>query len=212
MGTDIHGVFQRFDPTRNAWRDVESSYEQWRNYQLFAVLAGIRNGFGFAGVVTGQPVVPISMPRSLPADFLVDADYQHPVNELAHIAAPLRQWRRAGEELTVWLGDHSHSWLEANEMLEWQPPIVCKTGILSRAIYETWDKQSHPAEYGGGVSGPNVIIVDDNEIAMAKQPGWTHVRCEWDSDLKKELAYFFDEVRRLQQKHGRVRFVFGFDS
>jgi len=42
MGTDIHGVFQAFD--NGQWRDVESSYEQDRHYQLFAVLAGVRNG------------------------------------------------------------------------------------------------------------------------------------------------------------------------
>lgn len=58
MGTDIHGVFQAFD--NGQWRDVESSYEQDRHYQLFAVLAGVRNGYGFAGVPTGEPVTPIA--------------------------------------------------------------------------------------------------------------------------------------------------------
>lgn len=46
----------------------------------------------------------------------------------------------------------------------------------------------------------------------AERPAWTHVRCEWFSDLRRELADFFDEVKRLQRDHGRVRFVFGFDS
>ena len=31
-------------------------------------------------------------------------------------------------------------------------------------------------------------------------------------DTKEELAYFFNEVKRLQVEYGTVRFVFGFDS
>src|SRR5215469_11787636 len=32
----------------------------WRNYDLFAILAGVRNGSGFGGCDTGDPVVPIA--------------------------------------------------------------------------------------------------------------------------------------------------------
>ena len=54
MGTDIHGVFQRFDAAAGIWEDVPSKYEQDRHYQLFAVLAGVRNGYGFAGAQTAE--------------------------------------------------------------------------------------------------------------------------------------------------------------
>ncbi len=40
----------------------------------------------------------------------------------------------------------------------------------------------------------------------------SHVRVEWFSDLNDEFKYFIDEVKRLVDEHGEVRFVFGFDS
>lgn len=67
MGTDIHGVFQRHNGA--AWEDIASKYQQNRHYQLFAALAGVRNGVGFAGVPTGEAIKPIAEPRGLPADF-----------------------------------------------------------------------------------------------------------------------------------------------
>lgn len=65
MGTDIHGVFQRRNPETKQWEDIPHKYEMNRHYQLFAMLAGVRNGTGFAGVKTGEPVKPISEPRGV---------------------------------------------------------------------------------------------------------------------------------------------------
>jgi len=184
MGCDIHGVFQRSSGA--AWEDIESNYEQDRHYQLFAVLAGVRNGHGFAGVPTGAVITPISDPRGIPSDFV----------------------------LKIWMGDHSHSWLSGEEMVAWWEfaPVVCKTGILERATYEQWDGKSRPAEYCGGASGPRIKVINDNVVEKDETPDWTHIRCHWESSLRKELDYFFDEVARLANKHGRIRFVFGFDS
>lgn len=39
-----------------------------RNYDLFAALADVRNGVGFAGVKTGKAIEPIAMPRGIPDD------------------------------------------------------------------------------------------------------------------------------------------------
>ena len=84
MGTDIHGVFQRLDKTTGQWHDVASNYEQDRHYQLFAVLADVRNGYGFAGIPTGEVVTPIAKRRGLPADFAMDGD-SHPIATLEHM-------------------------------------------------------------------------------------------------------------------------------
>ena len=211
MGTDIHGVFQR--RTASGWDDIESTYEQNRHYQLFAVLAGVRNGFGFAGVPTGEAVTPIAEPRGLPVDFAVTDD-EHAVSDIAHIDPGRRSYRSEGEPLTVWMGDHSHSWLTGAEMLSWaeRAPVVVKTGLVSRPVYEKWDKQGSPESWCGGASGPSVQIVNDNAVEMEQNPSWSHARCHWESSLRDELAYFFDEVARLVSEHGDVRFVFGFDS
>src|SRR5438105_2721170 len=124
MGTDIHGVFQRHDATAGKWVDVPSTYKQDRHYQLFAVLAGVRNGRGFAGVPYGEAVRPIRQPRGLPADFEVD-DESHPIATFDHMDPRRAGYRRespelyADEPMAVWMGDHSHSWLTGDEMLAW---------------------------------------------------------------------------------------------
>lgn len=196
MGTDIHGVFQR--RAGNQWHDIPSLYEQDRHYQLFAVLAGVRNGYGFAGVPTGEAVTPISEPRGLPIDFPVDDDSHH----------------EAGKLLEIWMGDHSYSWLTGAEMLAWAEtaPRIVKTGVLSREAYGDWDKTSPPKMYCGGVSGGGALVVQDNTFAKKAQPHWTHIQCTWTRDLREELADFFGEVARLVSEHGEIRFVFGFDS
>lgn len=211
MGTDIHGVFQRHDGT--AWVDIPSKYGEGRHYQLFAVLAGVRNGTGFAGIRTGEKVTPISDPRGLPDDFEVVDEDTHPISSLDLMPEWRRKYLQPGEALEVWMGNHSHSWLSADEMLGWyeRAPAVVQTGIISRKEYDAWDKQSKPDSYCSGIYGPSVLVIEEPEVGRTEQP-WTHARVTWEVDLKDELKYFFDEVRRLHEEHGQVRYVFGFDS
>lgn len=135
MGTDIHGVFQRHDKATGQWHDVPSNYEQDRHYQLFAVLAGVRNGHGFAGVPTGEAVTPIAEPRGLPDDFAIE-DEAHPLATLEHMNPLSRKWHEDDEKLEVWMGDHSHSWLTGKEILAWaeKAPEVLKTRARRCAI------------------------------------------------------------------------------
>ena len=211
MGTDFHGVFQR--RTAGGWADIPTKYDGDRHYQLFAVLAGVRNGYGFAGVQNGQRLEPIAPPRGFPPDFELAGDC-HPVESVEFMFPHLREYREPGDRLEIWMGDHSYSWLTADEILEWakRAPVVVKVGVLSREVYESWDGKSRPLSYSGGVFGGLVLCINDNEVEKKENPNWTHIRCTWDQNLKDELAYFFDEVARLRDEHGEVRFVFGFDS
>lgn len=194
MGTDIHGVWQcKVD---GEWHDVASEYEQCRHYQLFAVLAGVRNGYGFAGTPTGEAVTPIAKPRGLPKDFILNPeDGCHPLSSPDH----LDPWRREirekygddGESLKMWMGDHSFSYLSGKEMLEY---------------FESLPSITHC----GGISGPGIVVIDESN--QSKPHNWTHIRVYWRADLKEELSHFFDEVKRLTEKYGEIRFVFGFDS
>lgn len=213
MGTDIHGVFQRHDKVTGKWHDVPSEFQQNRHYQLFAVLAGVRNGYGFAGIVTGDAVTPIDEPRGLPDDFNMDDD-SHPIASVEIMYKDKREHHQAGDKLEIWMGDHSYSWISGEEMLAWakNAPVVSKVGILDRATYDAWSMVSSPDRYCGDVYGSNVVLVNDSDDEKEKAPNWTHIRCTWKSDLRDELAYFFDEVSRLATEHGEVRFVFGFDS
>lgn len=193
MGTDIHSQFQKRLHC-GAWQDVESQYSEGRHYQLFAVLAGVRNGTGFAGVTTGEPVTPIAEPRGLPSDFEMDTE-----DDSCHCGK--------------WMGEHSQGWLSGDELLGWcdSPPVVSQCGIVSREEYAAWDRKSQPQPYCRSIWGTNVLVAPTPEM-FDKSDSFTHVQIEWLSPLKEELAYFFGEVRRLVGLHGEIRFVFGFDS
>lgn len=231
MGTDIHGVFQRKNPQNKRWEDTPHRYEMNRDYQLFAVLAGVRNGVGFAGCVTGQVVTPISEPRGYPEDFIScglidheDVEEGNDANELVkdrHPAThkmvdPRRQKYSKSESVrSIWMGDHSFSWLSGAQMLAWheKAPTVVAVGVIEREAYKAWDKEAEPKSYCGGVSGGGVVVIDEPQVGKPGEPkNWTHVRVTWERSLKDSLAYFFDEVRRLSDEPGEIRFVFGFDS
>lgn len=223
MGTDIHGVFQRLNHETKVWEDIAHEFGMNRHYQLFAVLAGVRNGVGFAGVKTGEAVTPIAAPRGYPDGFVsrafstedeCEADDLHPVADASAIDPRSRGWRSDGDPLHIWMGDHSHSWLDGDEMLDWfaKAPTVIKTGVIGKKQYEAWDGKSSPDSWCGDISGGGVVVIDDNSVARETTANWTHIRIEWQSSLSEELAYFFDEVRRLKAEYGTVRFVFGFDS
>lgn len=215
MGTDIHGVWQK--RVNDRWEDIPSNYEQHRDYQLFAVLADVRNGYGFAGVPLGQSVTPISAPRGLPADFRA-ADGEHYRTSIDNVPPHAQKFYlkfnyvHGDGTIELSMGDHSHSWLTANEMLEWfkfAPPVLI-TGIIDRETYNKWDHKSEPESYCGGVYGPDVVMANDPDTLQ----NWTHIRVTWEQHLRLSLAYFFDEVQRLHNLHhpAEVRFVFGFDS
>ena len=214
MGTDIHGVFQRKDAETQKWADVSSAYEQNRHYQLFAVLAGVRNGIGFAGCRTGEEVEPIAEPRGLPSDFELTDDC-HPLARLDLMDPRRRKWAEEGEPISVWMGDHSHSWLTGAEILAWADKSLSveQCGFITRAEYDTWEPGTRPKNgYCGGIAGPNVVTITDSAEEKRAFPDWTHIRVRWSSNLSDELEYFLDEIRRLTNEHGEIRFVFGFDS
>ena len=185
MGTDVGAVFQAKEGDN--WIDVDSEYEENRHYRLFSWLAGVRNGYGFAGSKTGSEIKPISEPRGYPDDFEVDHYDEHN---------------------GIWMGDHTHSWLLADEILSAEIPEAIACGYVPVGIYKEWDKKSYPEMSCAFASGPNILLSKPDEITEKT----SHVYAEWELDLKEDFAYFINEVRRLKDKHGDVRMVFGFDS
>lgn len=127
----------------------ESRFYSGRNYDLFAILADVRNGKGFAGIKTGEGFVPIADPRGLPDD----------VSE--QIKADSDRWGIDG---------HSHSWLTLGELLayDWTQGTT-KQGVVNGPQYFEWNrwrrgKGEGPDEYCGGVSGPDVEHVSEAEL------------------------------------------------
>lgn len=205
MGCDIHAIVQAKKDGK--WVDVESKWKQDRHYFLFSWLADVRNGYGFAGVPTYAPITPISTPRGLPDDFEVSSA-MHQVTDpkvMGHRAEYLEE----GDTPEMYMGDHSHSWLTADEILAAQSPDkVWQTGIVERSWFDMWDGVNGPDSWSGGISGNSVRVAESPTDVTADS---THVRIWW---IKSgdTLNYFTDEIRRLRDLHGEVRIVFGFDS
>lgn len=183
------------------YRDrVKRGWYRDRNYLLFAVLANVRNGYGFAGVPTHEPIDPITPQRGLPEDrdrSVLDSD---------------------GERYDF--GDHSHSWLTLREMLEypgWEHRFEA-CGVIPREdflrITPDWNRERPPPLTGwcGAVSGHAVIQVDEREPLP---PTWTHIRVYWNESVADGCTRFRDMMNvmcELADSPDNVRMVFGFDS
>jgi hypothetical protein len=58
--------------------------------------------------------------------------------------------------------------------------MATEYGILTRAVYEAWDKVSPPAElFHPGVGAPGVLII--NEVSLPSDLDWTHVKVSWEA-------------------------------
>jgi len=114
MGCDIHLSVERKNPTTGNWDfvspeglapqddwDRKRGFWDWcggRNYGLFSILANVRNGFGFAGVDTGDGYNPIANPKGIPED--ASPEY----------LAQVKRWEGDG---------HSHSFFTVRELLDY---------------------------------------------------------------------------------------------
>lgn len=153
MGCDIHCYVERREKN-GEWTSAEkwskrqrisAPYLENRNYDLFAILASVRNGHGFAGVKTGSGFVPISPPRGLPAD------------TSPQVRAEGERWEGGG---------HSHSHLTVAEIMayDWTQTSV-KTGIVGLRQLGRWKILGAPESWSGDISGPGIEI-HDAEVAV----------------------------------------------
>jgi hypothetical protein len=148
--------------------DYDDRFYRDRNYDLFAILAGVRDERGFAGCDTGAGFNPIAPERGLPSD--VSPNVQKASD----------QWDCDG---------HSHSWLTVAELLEydWTQTTTLRGWVDAKSFAE-WSRWARkhgemPESYCGGVSGYNVRHITEQEMqekieAIRKEleergvPGW----------------------------------------
>lgn len=222
MGCDIHPVVQR--RIKNKWEFVEipgasdKGERRWnnpildglsgRNYDLFAVLGNVRNGTGFAGVVTGERIAPLTSNRGLPEDFSQEVKAKYSSHASYH----------DNPEDVINLGDHSFSWCTLEELLSynWNESRI-KVGVVDQGTFEEWDGVSQPRAWCGDTFGPNIVIISEEE---ARNGQWVrgkenHVRITWRKSIKDSCKRFVEHVIPWLQTLGEpknVRLVFGFDS
>lgn len=218
MGTDIHMVVERFDG--KAWQPVrfnerpcvptcpknETCWRCWgrgrvsdpiydgRSYSLFAVLAGIRSGSGFAGTPTGDPIPPISEPRGIPEDFASDR----------------------GD-----IGEYGFSWLTLAELqaFDWSQPVK-RDGWVRPDQFKVFRETGRPNGWCAWAAGGETTHVSNTEMArlimQGKATDRTFTTVEWLSPLIPPDHEWMRALERLEAlaegKPEHVRIVFGFDS
>lgn len=147
MGCDIHiYVEQRVN---GVWEQVSDDIDNGRNYDLFSILADVRNGRGFAGVDTGDGYVPISEPKGMPEDV-----------------------SKGLIENVCWDYDHSHSYLSLRELIEYDwTQVTTKRFQISAAGYYRWytdyfgrRKGNMPNSFSGAVLGRNVTHISEGDM------------------------------------------------
>lgn len=150
MGCDIHfyvevrkgGVWKsvdKWDTDEDGWMHVpygDAFYDD-RNYDLFAILADVRNGVGFAGVTTGEGFNIIAPPRGLPSDVSPE------------VLKASSCWGCDG---------HSHSWFTLAELeaFDWKQGTRHQ-GVVDPAEFKTYIQKGHPDSWFGDIWGRDVI-------------------------------------------------------
>ena len=183
MGADIHAIFQKLDKSTQPpkWVEVDSTWEQDRHYTLFAALANVRNGYG-QRLDAGTAIPPIAYPRGLPEDMTI------------------------GSYDAYSFGDHSQSWLCAEEMLEWYDNGISarnQVGVVTREWYETHDKYTCPDDYCKWISDPEVITVtapvyDALKNVLSTLNGGSNTEAEVEMLIRDQLPAEIN--KRLNQK------------
>lgn len=235
MGCDIHLFVEakangKWGP-KDAWEmdtDCEppalkvpygKRFYDGRNYNLFSILANVRNGYGFAGCKTGVGFVPIAMPKGMPDD----------ASEA--VAGESESWGEDG---------HSHSWLTLREILEydWTQTTTLR-GYVDALSFREWmhsrrDGGFGPKSYCGGVGGSSVKIISHDEMesqikaiekresqyqaiteAIKKDMGGMYANLEWQEPYYRSGREFLGETVPRLLRFGdldSVRIVFWFDN
>lgn len=164
MGCDIHltaeyrdkaGVWHNDDLTTepDEYGDTDPHHKQdydhglynGRNYDLFAILADVRNGRGFAGVKTGEGFEPIADPRGVPHDAAeITRDYQEAYGS----------------------DGHSHSYFTVAELLAYDwTQTTTKQGVVGYRELARWKLQGAPTSWSGSIDGPGITQHDGADSA-----------------------------------------------
>ena len=186
MGTDIHIAVEIFRD--GGWHLSDAEVTEDRNYRAFAVLADVRNGYGFGGFSTGEALMPIDEPRGLPDDLSPEL-------------------RRAAPESSsddysnhVWLGDHSFSWVTLKELLDYDldEPVIVQGYVSKEEARHYRETGEKPRSYAAAV--------------FANLENFEYLK--WPEPIRESawlIPKLIEELTPLGEPDN-VRIVFGFDS
>lgn len=231
MGCDIHLYVERLEngkwifcdtwETEDGYTSVpyEKQFYNGRNYNLFAILADVRNGRGFAGVETGTGFHPIHDLRGIPE------------NASPEVQAVADQWDTDG---------HSRSWATVEELMafDWtqKTTLIGWLDGWSFAEWENWKRGrgESPKEWCGGVSGGSIRHISEDQMRkeimairgegrriwdvekeIQTKLGQTYCRSEWTQFYYQCTGSFLGETLPKLWRLGKpseVRIVYFFDN
>ena len=211
MGCDIHLYVERKVPAIGWVSLGEPEALGGRNYNVFSVLANVRNGYGFAGVPTGSGYKPISEPRGLPDDVTEE------------VKAASDRWDCDG---------HSHSWLTLREILEYDySQETTHQGVIPFEVFKDFDERRtrwggdradymEPPSWSGSVFGGGTFTIPDTEArrliasgSVATDTSRIHVRTTWKRKYLDDMQRFLvNLLAYIKYGLDDVRLVFWFDN
>ena len=217
MGTDIHmiaevrknGIWHTIlDDIFILWKDTKREEKTcvpyyYRNYNLFAILAGVRNGTGFGGCRIGEKFNPISEPKGYPEDMCEDSE-------------------------DFLSNGHSASWLTLKEIFDFDwTQTNRRYGVLSEEEYKnTVMKGKYPDNWCGDIIGRDIITILETEMVDLIQGKIPHEEgkryytgCYFNplpySDYAEHFLKAMEKLKDYVPEDGDfedVRIVFDFDS
>jgi len=226
MGCDIHMYVEKKEKDNwvkvgdvfdNPYYEPEGPDYSWntpktdqpysgRNYDLFAILADVRNGYGFAGCDTGNAVEPIDYPRGLPDD----------VSKEIQVCSD--EWGCDG---------HSHSYFTIREILDhnWSKKKVHR-GWVDMDGYSSYLDNGKPSSWCGGVHGPLKVSNEEMEKILKGEVDETpenilgcYTQIQWETEQWEDCRFFLETVKQIQEVFEEeglgvddVRLVFWFDN
>jgi hypothetical protein len=189
-------------------------------HRVFSMLAGVRNGHGFAGIKTGEPITPISEPRGLPDDVCAE------IKEISDA------WDIDGHS-------HSHFTLAELDAVPWKQNEIHSCGWVDAAQFQVWEKEGQPQQWCGDMTGDSVVKIPNDEMramlalegadlelpdnpyfGFAKLNGTTFLtQVEWSNswaEIAGELLASMEKLRAAGAAEGfepdQLRYTFWFDN
>lgn len=181
-----------------------------RNYVLFAFLADVRNGRGFAGVDTGDRITPIADPKGIPED-------------------ASREWHEyADDDVDL----HSASYFTLTELLaaDWDQ-VITHRGFVSEADYlKLRGTNDSPQMWSGGGWGEGVKYITAKEYEDGERgERRTEVQHQWTTTMREYAEGFLsitipgltaiaprepdpENPSEYKPNFDHVRIVFAFDN
>ncbi len=191
MGCDIHAMIEV--RTDKGWEARGGELDIWRNYDLFAILAGVRNR-------GGRDLNKISEPRGVPTD-------------------ASEEWLSYVKHWEYDAHSHSYHTLAQLQAFDWNG-VGEHEGWVNRDNYKTWKRDGKPEEWCQSVGGGGVRHLTNEQMDAAILDGtathsdYTHVR--WSEPYLQSVEPTWRPVLTLLESVGAspedVRLVFCFDN